>query len=96
MLLLLCVMHTYGKKRIISCLCSCLYICVEITLDFGMTGRHIQVLVAECMCACVHANWLQGAVEMGVAYGKRVHNFQMGSETCTRFTAKVGHEPKDS
>ncbi len=63
MLLLLCMMHTYGKKRIISCLCSCLYIWVEITLDVGTTGRHIQVLVAECMRA------IEGEFTCGVSRG---------------------------
>ncbi len=28
---------------------------------------------------------------IGVAYCKKVHNFQMDSQTCTRFSGKVGH-----
>ncbi len=44
---------------------------------------------------CVHANWPKGGVVMGVAYCKNVQNFQMDSQTCTRFSGKVGHEPKD-
>ncbi len=44
----------------------------------------------------VHANWLKGGIAMGVVYCKKVQNFQMDSQTCTRFSGKVGHEPKDS
>ncbi len=48
------------------------------------------------VCVCVHTNGLKGGVVMEVAYCKKVHNFQMDSQTSTRFSGKVGHEPKDS
>ncbi len=48
------------------------------------------------VCVCVLANWLKGDVAMGAAHGKNVQNFHMDSQTCTRFSGKVGHEPKDS
>ncbi len=52
--------------------------------------------VKVCVCVCVHANWLKGDVAMGVAYCKKVQHIQMDSQTCTRFSGKVVHEPKDS
>ncbi len=55
-----------------------------------------SVHVCGKVCACVHAYLQKGGVAMGVAYCKKVHNFQLDSQTCTRFSAKVGHEPKDS
>ncbi len=39
----------------------------------------------ERMCVCVHASWLEGGVAM-------VPN---GFTDLHRFSAKVGHEPKD-
>ncbi len=30
-------------------------------------------------------------MEMGVAYHRKKHKLQMDSQTCTRFSAKVGH-----
>ncbi len=45
----------------------------------------------ERVCVCVHANWLW---EWPIA--KKAHNFQMDSHTCTKFSGKVGNEPKDS
>ncbi len=33
---------------------------------------------------------------MGVAQCEKANNFQMDSQTCTRFSGNVGHEPKDS
>ncbi len=47
------------------------------------------------VCVCVHVNWLKGGVAVGVDC-KKVHNFQMDSQTCTKFSGKVGHELKDS
>ncbi len=45
-----------------------------------------------CVCVCVwvwvHANWLKGGVVRGVAHCKRAHNFQVDSQTCTRFSGK--------
>ncbi len=51
------------------------------------------VCVSVKVCICAHANWLKGGVVMGVAYCKNQHNFQMDSQTCARFSGKVGHEP---
>ncbi len=48
------------------------------------------------VCVCVHASCLKGGVTMGVVYGKKGHDFHMVSQTCTRFSGNVGHEPKDS
>ncbi len=48
------------------------------------------------VCVYVHANLLKGGVAMEAARFKRVHNFQMDSQTCTRYSGKVGYEPKDS
>ncbi len=45
---------------------------------------------------CVHPSWLKGGVVTGVDYCKKAHNFQTDSQTCTRFSGQVGHEPKDS
>ncbi len=39
-------------------------------------------------CVCVHDNWLKGGMLMEVAYCKKVHNFQMDLQTCTRFSGK--------
>ncbi len=44
-----------------------------------------------CLCSC---QLLNGAT--GQAFYKKVFNFQMDSHICTRFSGKVGHEPKDS
>ncbi len=46
--------------------------------------------VCVCVCVFLHANWLSRA--MGVAYFKKVRNFQMDSQICTRFSVQVGHE----
>ncbi len=53
-----------------------------------------------CVGVCVgvgvcYANWIRGGMEMGVAYCK-THNFLIDSQTCTRFSGKVGHESKNS
>ncbi len=48
------------------------------------------------VCVCVDANWLKGSVIMGVSYCDKAHNFRMDSQTCTRFSGKVGHEQQDS
>ncbi len=61
-------------------------------LKFGMDIKNVCVKA----CICVHANWLKGGVVMGVAHCKKVHNFRMDLHTWTRFSGKVGHEPKDS
>ncbi len=54
-----------------------------------------------CVCVCfvnegVHASWLKGGMEIGVAHCKKMHNFQMDSLTCLRCSGKVGLEPNDS
>ncbi len=57
------------------------------------------VIKVKCVCVCVslvYANRLKGGVAMWVAYCKKTHNFQMDSQTFTRFSRKVGHEPEDS
>ncbi len=59
-------------------------------LKFGME--------VKCVCLC-ERSWSSSwpfAVSMGVAYCKKVHNCRMDSLTHTRFSVKVGHEPKDS
>ncbi len=35
------------------------------------------------VCVRAHANWLKVGVEMGVAFCKKVHDFQIASQTCT-------------
>ncbi len=56
----------------------------------------VCVCVCVKVCVCVHANRLKEGVALGVTYCKKVHNFQMDSQTWTRFSGTVGHEPKDS
>ncbi len=76
----------YGGRVCCVCVCVCvLCVCVRAC-----------VCVCVKVCVCVHANWLKGGVEMGVAYSKKEHNFRMDSQYYTRFSGKVGHEPKDS
>ncbi len=53
-----------------------------------------------CVCVCegvyLGLNQLaKGGVAMRGAYSKKVHNFQMDSQTCTRFSVKFGHEPRE-
>ncbi len=48
------------------------------------------------VCVCVQTNRLKGAVEMGVAYCQKMHNFQMDLLSCTTFNGEAGHESKDS
>ncbi len=48
------------------------------------------------LCVCVHASWLKGGVAVGVTHCKKALNFQMDSQTCTRFIAKADHVQKDS
>ncbi len=56
-------------------------------LKFGMEVKCVWVEV----CVCADVNRLKGDVVIGVAYRKKVHNFQTDSQTCTRFNGKVGH-----
>ncbi len=44
------------------------------------------------MCACVDVSWLKGGGAMGVAYCKKVYNYQMVSQTCTKFSGNICHE----
>ncbi len=46
-----------------------------------------------CLCLCKLA---KRGVAIAVVYYKNAHNFQMDSQTCTRFSGKVVHEPEDS
>ncbi len=49
------------------------------------------------VCVCVYsflAHLLKGGVIVGVAYCKKVQNFQMDSQTRKRLS--IGHEPKDN
>ncbi len=48
------------------------------------------------MCEDVRTDWLKRGVAMGVACCKKAQSFQMDSQTCTRFSGKVGLEPKES
>ncbi len=48
------------------------------------------------VCVCVHTSWLKGGVVIGVGCCKKAQNIQMDSQICTRFSGKVGHEPKDN
>ena len=54
----------------------------------------------KCMCVklCVrvHVNWLKGGVAMGVDDHKKVHNFDIDSQICTRCCGKVDHDPNNS
>ncbi len=61
--------------------------------------------VCVCLCSCQLAKggmpvgvayFKKGDVVMGVAYFKKMHTVQMGSQTCTRFSGKVGREPEDN
>ncbi len=48
------------------------------------------------VCVFVHVSGLKGELAVGVACCKKLHNFQMDSQTCTGFSGKVCHELKDS
>ncbi len=58
-----------------------------------LLGGGGQVCVCVCVCVCVwafvHANWPKGGMAVGVTYCKWTHNYQMDSQTCTRFGGKV-------
>ncbi len=54
------------------------------------------VRACVCVCVCVHANWLKRGTAIGVAYCKKVHNMEMDSQSCTRFSGMVGHDANDS
>ncbi len=49
----------------------------------------VCVCVCEKMCVCVHASWLKGGVAVGGANCKKVHNFQIDSQTCTDLVEKM-------
>ena len=43
-----------------------------------------------CMlCVHVHVNWLKGGVAMGVAYHKKVHNFDIDAQICTNVVERL-------
>ncbi len=48
------------------------------------------------MCVCAHVNGLKRAWQWEWPDKIKVYNFQMDSQTCTRFIGKVCHELKDS
>ncbi len=54
----------------------------------------VCVCVWLCVCVCVFTP--VAGVVMGVAFCQKVHNFQMDSQICTKFSGKVDYEPKDS
>ncbi len=65
-------------------------------LKLGMEVKCVYVCVHVEVCVCVDANWLKGGMSLGVAYCKKAHIFLTDSQSWKKFTAKVGHEPKDS
>ncbi len=64
-------------------------------LKFDIAVECVCLCLCEgvCLCSC---NVLKVGVAMGVASCKKVHNFQMESQTCTRFSVKICHEPNNS
>ncbi len=76
---------------------------LSVALLLCLSLCRLSVCVCVCVCVCVkmcagvHANLFQKGVAMGVFYRKKVQkNSQIDSQTCTRFSGKVGHESKYS
>ncbi len=53
-------------------------------LKFG-----IEVCVRVCVCVCVNANWLKGVWQLEWPIFKKAHDFQIDSQTCSRFSGKM-------
>ncbi len=61
----------------------------------------VCVCVCVCRCVCVgvylcSCKLVKRVHRMGMAFCKKVPNFQMDSQICTGFSKSLGHEPKDS
>ncbi len=86
--LLVCIDQSVHKNSPLFCGLS--FCSRRLKLDVEVKSVCVKV------CVCVRANWTKWGVAMGVAYCKKDPTFLKDSHTCTRFSAKVGHEPKDS
>ncbi len=59
----------------------------------------MEVRGGVCVCVCVSVcscELTTKATAVGGLLQIKANNFQIDSQTCTRFSGKVGHEPKDS
>ncbi len=67
-------------------------------LKFGMEVKCVCVCVCVCVWRCFFVFLTVGWKGCGNGSGlmQNVSNFQMVSQTCTRFSGKISHEPKDS
>ncbi len=48
------------------------------------------------VCVSAHAHLAKRGLGNGAGVLKKAHNIQVDSQTCTRLSGKIGHEPKDS